>query len=123
VVRAHILLVEDDAGLRRVLQIGLARAGYDVVEARDGRDAIRLWQTQGADLVITDLHMPNKDALEVIKELRAQSPSIPLIVITDPRRGGMDLLKRAKLLGAIRTLGMPFTLNDMLAAVEATLPN
>jgi DNA-binding response OmpR family regulator len=122
VVRAHILLVEDDAGLRRVLQMGLTRAGYDVLEARDGREAMRLWQAHGADLVITDLYMPDKDGLEVIKELRAQSPSTPIIAITDPRpRGRMDLRESAKLLGAIRTLSKPFSLEMMLATVEATL--
>jgi DNA-binding response OmpR family regulator len=122
-VRAHILLVEDDAGLRRVLQIGLSRAGYDVLEARDGREAIRLWQAHGADLVVTDLYMPDKDGLEVIRQLRAQSPSTPIIAITDPRpRGRLDLSEGAELLGGIRTLAKPFSLDDMLAAVEATLP-
>jgi DNA-binding response OmpR family regulator len=121
-VRAHILLVEDDAGLRRVLQIGLTKAGYDVLEARDGREAISLWQARGADLVITDLYMPDKDGLEVIRELRAQSPSTPIIAITDPRRRGrMDLSESAELLGAVRTLAKPFSLDVMLATVEAAL--
>jgi DNA-binding response OmpR family regulator len=102
--------------------MGLTRAGYDVLEARDGREAMRLWQAHGADLVITDLYMPDKDGLEVIKELRAQSPSTPIIAITDPRpRGRMDLRESAKLLGAIRTLSKPFSLEMMLATVEATL--
>jgi CheY-like chemotaxis protein len=121
-VRAHILLVEDDAALRRVLQIRLTRAGYAVLEARDGREAMRLWQAQGADLVITDLYMPDKDGLEVIKEVRVQSPSTPIIAITDPRpKGRMDLRESAELMGAVRTLSKPFSLDTMLAAVEAAL--
>ena len=64
----RILVVEDDPGIRRTLQIALSQAGYQVIEAGDGHEAMRLWRDQGADLVITDILMPDKNGLEVIIE-------------------------------------------------------
>lgn len=121
--KQRILVADDDADIRRTLQISLARAGYEVVEARDGAEALRLWHDQGADLVITDLHMPNTNGLEVLLELRRVNPSLPILVMSDGGRSKqLELLGDAKLLGAIRTVTKPFSLNDMLAAVEAILP-
>jgi DNA-binding response OmpR family regulator len=80
---------------------------------------MRLWRAEGADLVITDLHMPAKNGLEVIMELRAHSPSIPVIAITDGgRTKQVELLGDAKLLGAARILAKPFRLEEILAAVD-----
>jgi DNA-binding response OmpR family regulator len=76
----------------------------------------------GADLVIADLHMPYKNGLEVILELRAQSPSTPVIAISDGgRTKQIELLGDAKLLGAVRSLAKPFTIEQMLAAVQEEL--
>ena len=119
----RILVVEDDPGIRRTLQIALSQAGYQVIEAEDGHEAMRLWRDQGADLVITDILMPDKNGLEVIIELRAPSPSTPIVVITD---GGQSkqirlLEENAKLLGAIRAVTKPFRLEEMLAVVAQEL--
>jgi DNA-binding response OmpR family regulator len=70
----RILVVDDQLSIRRTLQIALSQAGYQVIEAQDGGQAMRLWRDQGADLVITDIQMPNKNGLEVIIEIRALSP-------------------------------------------------
>jgi DNA-binding response OmpR family regulator len=118
----RILVVEDDPGIRGALQIALSKAGYKVIEARDGHEAMRLWHDQGADLVITDIHMPDKDGLEVILEFRTLSPSTPIIAMTD---GGMskrmELLEHAKIFGALRTVAKPFRLEEMLAVVQQEL--
>lgn len=120
--KQRILVADDDPGIRRTLGIALTQAGYQVVEARNGDEALRLWRDQGADLVITDLHMPERNGLEVLMELRRASPSLPIVVMSD---GGwskqIEVLGDAKLLGAIRTLEKPFSLNEMLAVVKATL--
>lgn len=120
--KPQILVVDDDPGIRRTLAISLTRAGYQVTEARDGNEALRAWHDQGADLVITDLHMPDRNGLEVLMELRRLSPALPIVVMSDGGRSRqIELLGDAKLLGAIRTLTKPFSLNEMLAAVKATL--
>jgi len=118
----RILVVDDDPTICRTLQIGLGKAGYEVVEARDGDGAMRLWRDVGADLVIADIHMPKKSGLELIKELRALSPSTPVIAMTDGGRSkNFNPLSYSKLLGAVRTIAKPFTLEEMLAMVKQEL--
>jgi len=120
--KQRILVVDDDPGICRTLQIGLGKAGYEVVEARDGDGAMRLWRDIGADLVIADIHMPKKSGLEVIIELRALSPSTPVIAMTDGGRSkNFNPLSYSKLLGAARTIAKPFTLEEMLAMVKQAL--
>lgn len=118
----RILVVDDDASIRSVLQIGLSKAGYEVVQARNGVEAMRLWRAQRADLVITDLHMPEKNGLEVILELLAHSPDAPIIVMSD---GGqtqqIEILGDARLLGAMLTIKKPFTLAEMMSLVSRVL--
>jgi DNA-binding response OmpR family regulator len=60
-VQKRVLVIEDDPGILRALEISLTRAGYHVLRARDGEEGMRLWREQTADLVITDLHMPEKN--------------------------------------------------------------
>lgn len=118
----RILVVDDDAGIRRALHILLSRAGYQVSQARDGVEALRLWRDTGGDLVITDLHMPEKDGIEMIIELLSHSPGIRIIAMSG---GGqtkrLDLLGNATLLGAIHTIEKPFTLNEMMTTVRRAL--
>jgi DNA-binding NtrC family response regulator len=120
--RRRILVIDDDPGIRQTLHIALTKAGYDVLGARDGEEAIRLWHDQGADLVIADIYMPKKSGLQVIKELQAHSPSPPVIAITDGgRTKNLNPLSHAELMGAVRTIAKPFTLEKMLAEVERAL--
>ena len=120
--KQRILVVDDDPGICRTLQIGLGKAGYDVFEARDGEEATRLWRHTGADLVIADIHMPKKSGLELITELRAHSPSTPVIAMTDGGRSkNFNPLTYSELLGAVRTIAKPFTLEQMLAMVKQEL--
>jgi DNA-binding NtrC family response regulator len=118
----RILIVDDDPGIRRTLQSLLSHAGYEVVQARDGTEAVRLWRDQGADLVITDLHMPEKDGIQTIIELRSHSPGTRIIAMSG---GGqtkrLDLLGNASLLGAVLTIEKPFTLAEMMTMVDRAL--
>lgn len=118
----RILVVDDDAGIRRALHILLSRAGYQVSQARDGVEALRLWRDTGGDLVITDLHMPEKDGIEMIIELLSHSPGIRIIAMSG---GGqtkrLGLLGNATLLGAVHTIEKPFTLNEMMSTVRRAL--
>jgi DNA-binding response OmpR family regulator len=121
-VKQRILVADDDPGIRRTLQIGLTKAGYEVVEARDGAEAMRLWRDDGADLVISDIYMPDKDGLEVIRELRAKSPTTRVIAMTDGGRSkNLDPLRHSETFGASRTIAKPFTLEEMLAIVKQVL--
>ena len=85
-------------------------------------EATRLWRARGADLVITNLHMPDKNGLEVIMELRAHRASTPIIAMSDGgRTKQIGILGDAKLLWAVRIIAKPFSLDEMLTAVEQEL--
>ena len=118
----RILVVDDDDGIRRTLQILLSKAGYEVMQARDGLEAVRLWRDRGGDLVITDLHMPEKDGIETIVELLSFSPGIRIIAMSG---GGqtkrLDLLGNLTLLGTVLTIEKPFTLTEMMTMVGRAL--
>lgn len=118
----RILVADDEPSIRQTLAMALKNAGYLVTEARDGAEAMRLLREQGADLVITDIHMPDKNGLEVILELRAHSRSTPIIAMTDGgRTKQLGLLGDAKLLGAVCTLAKPYRLDEMLSLVRQQL--
>jgi two-component system, chemotaxis family, chemotaxis protein CheY len=120
--KRRILVVDDDQGIRQTLQIALCNAGYDVIQARDGEEATRLWHETGPDLVITDIHMPQKSGLLLIEDLRAHSAATPVIAMTDGGPGtDYKLLGLAKILGAVRTVTKPFTLDEMVQAVNREL--
>jgi CheY-like chemotaxis protein len=115
---SRILIVDDDPSVLRTLQRLLSRQGYQVLEARDGNEAIRVWRDQGADLVITDLHMPQKDGIQTIIELMSHTPGIRIIAMSG---GGqtkrLDLLGNATMLGVL-TIEKPFTLLEMMTVVD-----
>jgi two-component system chemotaxis response regulator CheY len=118
----RIMVVDDDPAIRRALQLLLSKAGYRVTQAQDGQEALRLWRDQGGDLVITDLHMPEKNGIETIMELLTLTPGIRIIAMSG---GGqtkrLDLLGNASMLGALLTIEKPFTLAEMLAVVKQAL--
>lgn len=83
---------------------------------------VRLWREAPGDLLLTDIHMPDKDGIETILELRALSPSLPIVAVSGSgERKCRDLLKDANLAGTIRTLDKPFRLSEVLECVSEVL--
>jgi CheY-like chemotaxis protein len=117
-----ILLIDDDEEIRLTLRLVLERAGYKVTVAPDGKEGLRRYHDEKADLVITDLFMPEKEGLETIMEIRRDNPATPIIAISGGWRIGSDeVLRIAERLGAIRTLSKPFGMEDLTGAVEELL--
>lgn len=117
-----ILLVDDDDPFRTMLNEVLTDAGYQVQEASDGQQAIRLYESHPRDLVITDLVMPEKEGLEMIGELKQLNPEVKIIAISGGGRSGSgDYLKMATALGAQRVLIKPFSHREILEAVSQVL--
>ena len=115
----RILLVEDDSDLRSVLAEVLTRGGYEVIEARNGEEAVLLFRQAPVDLVVTDLLMPEKDGFETLMELRAEKPAPKILAMS----GGGELssaiyLRMAGRLGASLVLAKPFGTAEFLAAVQ-----
>ncbi len=118
----RILVADDDERVRAALRAMLEAAGYEVVEAADGAEAVRAFRRAGADVVFCDLFMPGRDGLEVIGELRRQAPVVKVIATSGGGFGGtVDMLPAARMLGAAATLLKPFTRAEALAAIEEVL--
>jgi DNA-binding response OmpR family regulator len=122
---ARILLIEDDNEVRTMLRLTLIHFGHTVIEARNGREGLELFKRANADLVITDIVMPEKEGLEVLIELREkQIPPVKIIAISGGgRQKAGDYLRLAKLMGAARVLAKPFSNEVLLAAIDELLPN
>jgi DNA-binding response OmpR family regulator len=122
-LKRRILLVDDEPEVLRLLEGTLTEAGYEVITASDGDEAVRRWrELNGGDLVILDILMPEKDGLETIIELKTHSPGVPIIAMSG---GGsndrLDILGDAKMLGAVMTIRKPFHSRALLALVTKAL--
>ena len=126
---AQILLIEDDNDERELFKIVLERAGYDVIDAPDGKVGLELYHQNMCPLVITDIFMPEKEGLEIIFELRREFFGVRIIAIsggsTLAHHGGAfqadEALAVAKAAGADRTLAKPVDLKDLVRTVEELL--
>lgn len=81
-VNASVLIVDDEALIRRILSKTLKREGYSVTEAVDGLDALEKMKDVRFDFVISDIKMPNMDGLKLLKEIRSQYPDTYVLLIT-----------------------------------------
>src|SRR5436853_3553427 len=111
---ARILVIDDDALLRGAIRVVLESAGYEVIEAGDGDAGLRLHREPGADLVVVDLFMPERDGLEVIRAVRAEAPQAKIIAMSGGSSLQLDLLDAAPAFGASGTLQKPFLPNALL---------
>jgi two-component system, chemotaxis family, chemotaxis protein CheY len=116
-----VLIVDDEDQIRQLIRETLEQAGYEVQEARDGKEGLERYRAKSTDLVIMDILMPDQDGLESIMTLRREFPTSKVIAIT----GGSDMigilnfLDVAKMLGARRTLQKPFDMKTLLDAAAA----
>ncbi len=117
-VSPTILLVDDEDAVRKVLAFPLEKDGYSVVQAGDGEEAIRLFESQPIDLVVLDLMLPRLDGLEVCKRLRATS-TVPIIMLT-ARDDELDKVLGLEL-GADDYITKPFSIREFRSRVRALL--
>jgi CheY-like chemotaxis protein len=119
---ARILIIDDESQIRSMLRLMLERVGYEIAEAPDGIEGIRQYRENPADLIITDLIMPNKDGIGMIIDLKKEFPKVKIIAMSG---GGVNrpegYLDGAKKLGATRTLTKPIDREEMLKAVKESL--
>ncbi len=116
---ARVLIIEDDDEIRGLLEHLLARAGYDVATAANGKRGVEAFLARPFDLVITDIIMPEKDGIEALIDLRRGRPDLKVIAISGGGRAEPEsYLHSAQLLGANRTLRKPFSNAAIMAAVK-----
>jgi DNA-binding NtrC family response regulator len=120
---ARILIIDDDVQILNMLRQTLEREGYDVVEASNGKQGIRLYREEPVDLIITDIIMPEKEGIETILELKRDYPDVKIIAISGGGRiGPEEYLDMAEKLGAQRTFIKPVERKQLLNAVRNLLP-
>jgi len=115
-----ILIAEDDADFALSLRLALESAGHTVQVARNGTEALACQRIFRADILITDIVMPDKDGFETLDAFRTQFPATRLVVVSgaerlDPAR----YLEAASLLGADATFRKPFKVEALLARLES----
>ena len=122
---ARILLIEDDNEVRTMLRLTLIHFGHAVIEARNGKEGLELFKDANADLVITDIVMPEKEGLEVLVELRKkQVLPVKIIAISGGgRQKAAHYLRLAELMGAARILAKPFSNEVLIAMIDELLPD
>jgi CheY-like chemotaxis protein len=123
---ANILIVDDDPAVQVTIRLLLERAGHQVTVAGDGRKGLALFEASQFDLLFLDIYMPGMDGLETMRHVRAQRPSLPIIVIsgrsiTPDTYAEPDFLKMATKLGAVASLQKPFRADALLTAVDKCL--
>lgn len=114
-----ILVVDDDSSVRRVLQMQLAEAGYDVAQANSGGEALRFLAESHPQLVITDLKMPDLDGIELLQRIREDEIQTTVILIT--AFGSIETAVQAMRLGAYDYITKPIDYDALLAAVHRAL--
>ncbi len=115
-----IMTVDDSASVRQMVAFTLKNAGFNVIEAQDGKDA--LGKLNGpVDMIITDLNMPNMDGITLIKNVRAQSryKFIPIIMLTTESQAGKK--QEGKSAGATGWIVKPFKPDQLMAVVNKVL--
>jgi DNA-binding response OmpR family regulator len=113
-----ILIIEDEPSIREVISLYLKRAGFQVAEAGDGEEAIKMLESSQPELVILDLMLPNIDGFEITRYLRARG-DIPIIMLT-ARRSEADRIAGLEM-GADDYVVKPFSPQEVVSRVRAVL--
>lgn len=116
-----ILSVDDSASMRQMVRLTLSGAGYDVVEAGDGREALTKAGSANVHMVLTDLNMPNMDGLSLIRELRKMPAyrGVPIVFLTTESDEARKA--EAKQSGATAWITKPFKQDQLLAVIRKVL--
>ena len=116
-----VLIVDDSATIRQVVGMTLKGAGYEVMEACDGKDALRKLDGKKINLIISDVNMPNMDGITFVRELKknAAYKFVPVIMLTT--EGNEEKKKAGQEAGAKAWVVKPFQPAQMLAAVSKLL--
>ena len=115
----HILVVDDNDSIRKLMTTYLTRDGYNVLAASDGLEALDILETEHIDLMIVDIMMPNMDGYTLTKELRTSKFNFPILMVT--ARESIDDKKKGFMVGTDDYMVKPIDFDEMLLRVSALL--
>ena len=111
-----VLLVEDEEDIREFLVEALEFSNLKVLEAKDGVEGLEKFRSEKPDIVLTDIYMPRMDGLTLIKNIRLENETVPILTISG---ASDDSLKTTKLIGANEAFSKPFNLEELVAALSS----
>ena len=117
----RILVVDDEESIRDLVSTGLRFAGFEVDTASDGREALGKIPAVRPDLVLLDISMPELTGIEVLEQLRRNGVDVPVVFLTARHAPGESA--HALRIGADDYVTNPFSLDDLVARIEAVLPS
>ena len=115
-MKGKVLIVDDQFGIRILLNEVLQKEGYDTYQAANGLQALEVLNDHVPDLVLLDMKIPGMDGIEILKRMKAVEPDIKVIIMT--AYGELDMIQEAMDLGAITHFAKPFDIDDIRKAVE-----
>jgi DNA-binding response OmpR family regulator len=117
--KQRVLVIEDDAAIREGIVDALTFEGYETLESDDGVKGLHMALKVECDLLLLDLILPGRDGFEILQEVRATRPTLPVVILT--ARGAENDRVRGLKLGADDYIVKPFSVKELLARVEAVL--
>ena len=119
-MKEKILIVDDQFGIRILLNEVFQKEGYQTYQAANGIQALEIVTKHDPDLVLLDMKIPGMDGIEILKRMKVIDPDIRVIIMT--AYGELDMIQEAKNLGAITHFAKPFDIDDIRAAVRKHIP-
>jgi two-component system OmpR family response regulator len=116
---ARLLVVDDEPNIRELLSASLRYAGFEVVTAEDGREAVQAAERTRPDLIVLDVMLPDMDGFEVVRRLRSSGRPLPVVFLT--ARDGTEDKITGLTLGGDDYVTKPFSLEEVLARIRAVL--
>jgi two-component system response regulator (stage 0 sporulation protein F) len=114
-----LLIVDDQYGIRVLLNEVFQKEGYKTYQASNGERALAIVKEDRPDLVLLDMKIPGMDGIEILKRLKAMDKGIQVIIMT--AYGELDMIQQAKDLGALTHFAKPFDIDEIREAVKAEL--
>ncbi|AKP48849.1 MULTISPECIES: response regulator [Bacillus] len=111
-----ILIVDDQFGIRILLNEVLQKEGYETYQASNGAQALEIVDRYSPDLVLLDMKIPGMDGIEILKRMKQKDPDIRVIIMT--AYGELDMIQEAKELGVLTHFAKPFDIDDIRNAVK-----
>lgn len=118
-MKEKVLIVDDQFGIRILLNEVFQKEGYNTFQAANGIQALDILKKHSPDLVLLDMKIPGMDGIEILKRMKVIDPDIRVIIMT--AYGELDMIQEAKDLGAITHFAKPFDIDDIRAAVRKHL--
>ncbi|ASS89534.1 MULTISPECIES: response regulator [Aeribacillus] len=116
-----ILIVDDQYGIRILLNEVFNKEGYQTFQAANGFQALEIAENHSPDLVLLDMKIPGMDGIEILKTLKKVNPDIRVIIMT--AYGELDMIQEAKDLGALTHFAKPFDIDELRDTVRKYLPS